>query len=155
MKIRVHVFCRPKNVFCDIQFTLSFTIPFHPIHQHTHSQWFCSRHVSKYRAPALAASCPCFRLCYLLKQQNSLSSSQIAAFFLSPFKNLLEPYVNWLVRFVTSSATKRRLVQALVACIVIGLLVGLALFAYLVFYWVYIPQSGHVGQIHFQHGMPT
>ncbi|KAF9325035.1 hypothetical protein BG006_011448 [Podila minutissima] len=80
---------------------------------------------------------------------------EIAAFFLSPFKNLLEPYVNWLVRFVTSSTTKRRVVQALVACIVIGLLVGLALFAYLVFYWVYIPQSSHVGQIHFQHGMLT
>ncbi|KAG0315225.1 hypothetical protein BG000_005258, partial [Podila horticola] len=79
----------------------------------------------------------------------------IAAFFLSPFKNLLEPYVNWLVLFVTSPATKRRVVQALVACTVFGLLVSLALFAYLVFYWVYIPQSGHVGQIHFQYGLPT
>ncbi|KAG0090896.1 Berardinelli-Seip congenital lipodystrophy 2 (seipin) [Podila epicladia] len=85
----------------------------------------------------------------------SASSSQIAAFLLSPFKNLLEPYVSWLVRFVTSSATKRRVVQALVACIVIGLLTSLALLAYLVFYWIYIPQARHVGQIHFQHGILT
>ncbi|KAF8932963.1 hypothetical protein BGZ52_008961 [Haplosporangium bisporale] len=80
---------------------------------------------------------------------------EIAAFFLSLFKNLLAPYVNWLVRLVTSPAITRKAVQALVACIAFGLLVCLAMIAYFVFYWVYIPQLHHVGYILFQYELPT
>lgn len=86
---------------------------------------------------------------YLLN--NKTLSSQIAVFFLSPFKNLLAPYVNWLVRLVTSPATRRKAVQALVAYIAFGLLVCIAMVAYLVFYWVYIPQLHHVGHILLQY----
>lgn len=99
--------------------------------------------------------CSPSRLPPLTKQQNSLLSPQITAFFLSLFKNLLAPYVNWLVQLVASPATTRKAVQSLVVCIAFGLLVCVAMIAYLVFYWAYIPQLHHVGHILLQYELPT
>ncbi|KAK3843239.1 MAG: putative adipose-regulatory protein-domain-containing protein, partial [Linnemannia gamsii] len=46
---------------------------------------------------------------------------------------------------------RRRAVQATIASVVLVLLIGVSLVAYLVFYWIYIPQRGHVGLVHLQY----
>ncbi|KAF9923537.1 hypothetical protein BGZ65_008822, partial [Modicella reniformis] len=79
----------------------------------------------------------------------------ILAFFLSPLVALLEPYVNQLTQWLTSSALHRKIIKFFIGLVVLGLLVGVSLVAYLSFYWFYIPQRGHVGQVHLQYDNPT
>ncbi|KAG0057054.1 Berardinelli-Seip congenital lipodystrophy 2 (seipin) [Gryganskiella cystojenkinii] len=68
---------------------------------------------------------------------------------------LLEPYVQQVIQTLTSSALHRKIVKFFIGLVVLVLLIGVAVAAYLSFYWVYIPQRGHVGQVHLQYGPPT
>ncbi|CAO3571866.1 unnamed protein product [Mortierella alpina] len=68
---------------------------------------------------------------------------------------LLEPYVQQLTQWLTSSALHRKIVKVVIAIAVFVLLIGISFAAYLSFYWLYIPQRGHVGQVHLQYGKPT
>ncbi|KAF9571322.1 Berardinelli-Seip congenital lipodystrophy 2 (seipin) [Mortierella alpina] len=72
-----------------------------------------------------------------------------------PILGLLEPYVQQLTQWLTSSALHRKIVKVIIAVTVFVLLIGISFAAYLSFYWLYIPQRGHVGQVHLQYGKPT
>ncbi|KAF9906488.1 Berardinelli-Seip congenital lipodystrophy 2 (seipin) [Lobosporangium transversale] len=83
------------------------------------------------------------------------ASLSILSFFITPLLAVLDPYVKQLTQWLTSSALHRKIIKFFVGLIVLLLLVGVSLFAYLSFYWVYIPQRGHVGQVHLQYDRPT
>ncbi|KAF9929208.1 Berardinelli-Seip congenital lipodystrophy 2 (seipin) [Linnemannia zychae] len=80
---------------------------------------------------------------------------EILRFFIAPLISVLEPYVQQVVQWLTSSALHRKIIKFLVGLFVLLLLVGVSLAAYLSFYWVYIPQRGHVGPVHLQYDRPT
>ncbi|KAF9947117.1 Berardinelli-Seip congenital lipodystrophy 2 (seipin) [Mortierella alpina] len=80
---------------------------------------------------------------------------RILSFFIKPILGLLEPYVQQLTQWLTSSALHRKIVKVIIALAVFLLLIGISFAAYLSFYWLYIPQRGHVGQVHLQYGKPT
>ncbi|KAI7827081.1 putative adipose-regulatory protein-domain-containing protein [Gamsiella multidivaricata] len=80
---------------------------------------------------------------------------EILSFFITPLLALLEPYVQQLTQWLTSSALHRKIIKFFIGLIVLLLLIGVSLVAYLSFYWVYIPQRGHVGQVHLQYERPT
>ncbi|KAF9135492.1 Berardinelli-Seip congenital lipodystrophy 2 (seipin) [Mortierella sp. 14UC] len=80
---------------------------------------------------------------------------EILQFFITPLLGLLEPYVQQVVQWLTSSALHRKVIKFFIGLIVLLLLVGVSLAAYLSFYWIYIPQRGHVGQVHLQYDRPT
>ncbi|KAF9419437.1 Berardinelli-Seip congenital lipodystrophy 2 (seipin) [Podila epigama] len=79
----------------------------------------------------------------------------VLSFFISPLFRLLEPYVQQVTQTLTSSALHRKVVKFLISLVVLVLLVGVSVAAYLSFYWIYIPQRGHVGQLHLQYEKPT
>ncbi|KAG0301447.1 hypothetical protein BGZ98_008349 [Dissophora globulifera] len=79
----------------------------------------------------------------------------ILAFFITPLVALFDPYVQQFSQWLTSSALKRKIINVFVGLFVLLLIVGVSVVAYLSFYWVYIPQRGHVGQIHLQYDKPT
>ncbi|KAG0211854.1 hypothetical protein BGX28_007309 [Mortierella sp. GBA30] len=79
----------------------------------------------------------------------------ILSFFITPILGLLEPYVQQVTQWLTSSALHRKIVKFFIGLVVLVLLVGISFTAYLSFYWLYIPQRGHVGQVHLQYGKPT
>ncbi|KAG9321513.1 hypothetical protein KVV02_001946 [Mortierella alpina] len=85
----------------------------------------------------------------------SLQQTHILSFFIRPILGLLEPYVQQLTQWLTSSALHRKIVKVIIAVAVFVLLIGISFAAYLSFYWLYIPQRGHVGQVHLQYGKPT
>ncbi|KAF9949554.1 Berardinelli-Seip congenital lipodystrophy 2 (seipin) [Mortierella alpina] len=85
----------------------------------------------------------------------SLQQTLILSFFIRPILGLLEPYVQQLTQWLTSSALHRKIVKVIIAFAVFVLLIGISFAAYLSFYWLYIPQRGHVGQVHLQYGKPT
>ncbi|KAG0348497.1 Berardinelli-Seip congenital lipodystrophy 2 (seipin) [Podila humilis] len=64
------------------------------------------------------------------------------------------PYVQQVTQALTSSALHRKIVKFLIGLVVLVLLVGVSIAAYLSFYWIYIPQRGHVGQVHLQYEKP-
>ncbi|KAF9145241.1 Berardinelli-Seip congenital lipodystrophy 2 (seipin) [Mortierella sp. GBA39] len=80
---------------------------------------------------------------------------EILQFFIAPLLGLLEPYVQQVIQWLTSSALHRKIIKFFIGLIVLLLLVGVSLAAYLSFYWIYIPQRGHVGQVHLQYDRPT
>ncbi|KAG0286617.1 Berardinelli-Seip congenital lipodystrophy 2 (seipin) [Linnemannia gamsii] len=80
---------------------------------------------------------------------------EILQFFITPLLGLLEPYVQQVIQWLTSSALHRKVIKFFIGLIVLLLLVGVSLAAYLSFYWIYIPQRGHVGQVHLQYDRPT
>ncbi|KAH7054139.1 putative adipose-regulatory protein-domain-containing protein [Linnemannia elongata] len=80
---------------------------------------------------------------------------EILQFFITPLLGLLEPYVQQVIQWLTSSALHRKIIKFFIGLIVLLLLVGVSLAAYLSFYWIYIPQRGHVGQVHLQYDRPT
>ncbi|KAF9087861.1 Berardinelli-Seip congenital lipodystrophy 2 (seipin) [Mortierella sp. AD031] len=80
---------------------------------------------------------------------------EIVQFFITPLLALLEPYVQQVVQWLTSSALHRKIIKFFIGLLVLLLLVGVSLAAYLSFYWLYIPQRGHVGQVHLQYDRPT
>ncbi|KAF9273854.1 hypothetical protein BGZ68_001145, partial [Mortierella alpina] len=85
----------------------------------------------------------------------TLFEASILSFFIKPILGLLEPYVQQLTQWLTSSALHRKIVKVIIAVVVFVLLIGISFAAYLSFYWLYIPQRGHVGQVHLQYGKPT
>ncbi|KAF9312778.1 Berardinelli-Seip congenital lipodystrophy 2 (seipin) [Podila horticola] len=78
----------------------------------------------------------------------------ILSFFITPLLGLLEPYVQQVTQTLTSSALHRKIVKFMIGLFVLILLVGVSVAAYLSFYWLYIPQRGHVGQVHLQYEKP-
>ncbi|KAG0027754.1 Berardinelli-Seip congenital lipodystrophy 2 (seipin) [Podila clonocystis] len=78
----------------------------------------------------------------------------ILSFFITPLLGLLEPYVQQVTQTLTSSALHRKIVKFTIGLFVLILLVGVSIAAYLSFYWLYIPQRGHVGQVHLQYEKP-
>ncbi|KAG0026802.1 Berardinelli-Seip congenital lipodystrophy 2 (seipin) [Podila clonocystis] len=78
----------------------------------------------------------------------------ILSFFITPLLGLLEPYVQQVTQTLTSSALHRKIVKFMIGLFVLILLVGVSIAAYLSFYWLYIPQRGHVGQVHLQYEKP-
>ncbi|KAK3817283.1 MAG: putative adipose-regulatory protein-domain-containing protein [Benniella sp.] len=80
---------------------------------------------------------------------------EILSFFLTPLVAILEPHVQQLTQWLTSSALHRKIIKFFVGLAVLLLLVGVALVAYLSFYWVYIPQRGHVGHVYLHYQDPT
>ncbi|KAG0375106.1 Berardinelli-Seip congenital lipodystrophy 2 (seipin) [Mortierella sp. AD032] len=80
---------------------------------------------------------------------------EILQFFITPLLALLEPYVQQVIQWLTSSALHRKIIKFFIGLVVLLLLVGVSLAAYLSFYWIYIPQRGHVGQVHLQYDRPT
>ncbi|KFH62599.1 hypothetical protein MVEG_11991 [Podila verticillata NRRL 6337] len=79
---------------------------------------------------------------------------EILSFFITPLLGLLEPYVQQVTQILTSSALHRKIVKFMIGLFVLLLLVGVSVAAYLSFYWIYIPQRGHVGQVHLQYEKP-
>ncbi|KAF8980502.1 Berardinelli-Seip congenital lipodystrophy 2 (seipin) [Entomortierella lignicola] len=86
---------------------------------------------------------------------NNPTQAHILAFFLKPIVLILEPYVQQFTQWITSSAFQRKIIKFIVGLIVLLILVGVSFVAYVSFYWLYIPQRGHVGQIHLQYDKPT
>ncbi|KAF9152532.1 Berardinelli-Seip congenital lipodystrophy 2 (seipin) [Linnemannia schmuckeri] len=80
---------------------------------------------------------------------------EILQFFITPLLSLLEPYVQQVIQWLTSSALHRKVIKFFIGLTVLLFLVGVSLAAYLSFYWIYIPQRGHVGQVHLQYDRPT
>jgi len=76
---------------------------------------------------------------------------EIAKFFLAPFIRLIEPPIRQIRETVNSQALRRKAIQIAIAGVASFLLIGVSLVAYLVFYWIYIPQRGHVGHVHLQY----
>ncbi|KAF9116613.1 Berardinelli-Seip congenital lipodystrophy 2 (seipin) [Mortierella sp. AM989] len=79
----------------------------------------------------------------------------ILAFFLKPVVLILEPYVQQFTQWITSSAFQRKVIKFIVGLIVLLILLGVSFVAYVSFYWLYIPQRGHVGQVHLQYDRPS
>ncbi|KAG0276286.1 Berardinelli-Seip congenital lipodystrophy 2 (seipin) [Linnemannia exigua] len=75
----------------------------------------------------------------------------IVSFFLAPFIRLIEPPISQIRDFVNSQLLRRKAVEASIAFVVLVLSIGVSFVAYLVFYWIYIPQRGHVGLVHLQY----
>ncbi|KAF9935045.1 Berardinelli-Seip congenital lipodystrophy 2 (seipin) [Linnemannia zychae] len=67
----------------------------------------------------------------------------ILSFFLTPLR--------WVREIIYSQSLRRKAVQIMIACAVLVLLITVSFFAYLSFYWVYIPQRGHIGRVHLQY----
>ncbi|KAI8349554.1 putative adipose-regulatory protein-domain-containing protein [Mortierella sp. GBAus27b] len=80
---------------------------------------------------------------------------EILAFFLTPVVAILEPHVKQFTNWLTSSALHRKIIKFVIGLGVLLLLIGVALVAYLSFYWIYIPQRGHAGQVHLQYDNPN
>ncbi|KAG0261803.1 hypothetical protein BG011_000634 [Mortierella polycephala] len=77
--------------------------------------------------------------------------SKLLAFFITPILGVLDPHVHRVSQVLASPALRRKVVKSIVASLVLALLVGLSLSAYLGFYWLYIPQQGHIEQVYLQH----
>ncbi|KAF9584712.1 Berardinelli-Seip congenital lipodystrophy 2 (seipin) [Lunasporangiospora selenospora] len=80
---------------------------------------------------------------------------EILAFFIVPVLRLIEPYAQQAAQLLYSRTLRRRIIQTFVSTVVLALLIGTSFSAYLGFYWLYIPQRGHVGQVHLQYGRPS
>ncbi|KAK3832744.1 MAG: putative adipose-regulatory protein-domain-containing protein [Linnemannia elongata] len=76
---------------------------------------------------------------------------QIASFLLAPFIRLIEPPIRQIRETVNSQALRRKAVQIAIASVVLILLISVSFVAYLVLYWMHIPQRGHVGHVHLQY----
>ncbi|KAF9190090.1 Berardinelli-Seip congenital lipodystrophy 2 (seipin) [Haplosporangium sp. Z 11] len=68
---------------------------------------------------------------------------------------IVEPYAQQLTQWLSSSNLHRKVVKFIIGLVVLVLLIGISLVAYLSFYWIYIPQRGHVGQVYLQYARPT
>lgn len=76
---------------------------------------------------------------------------EIASFLLAPFIRLIEPPIRQIRETVNSQALRRKAVQIAIASVVLILLISVSFVAYLVLYWMHIPQRGHVGHVHLQY----
>ncbi|KAF9152724.1 hypothetical protein BG015_004818 [Linnemannia schmuckeri] len=62
-----------------------------------------------------------------------------------------KPSIRQIREAVNSQALRRKAVQIAIAGVVLILLIGVSLIAYLLFYWAYIPRRGHTGHVHLQY----